>query len=113
MVKVTAPCRGVLHNEGHLSQMVDLAAAAADPTAGSFAVPAGQRQARIRFGPEPSPLKRWDPSLYLALCFSGVCILQWCGRCCPCIHAYAMVHSAGARVQHCMHARMHDWTCLW
>ena len=58
MVNVNAPCRGVLRDEGHLSQMVDLAAAAADPTAGSFVEPTGQRQARIRFGPEPSPLKR-------------------------------------------------------
>ena len=58
MVNVNAPCRGVLRDEGHLPQMVDLAAAAADPTAGSLVVPTGQRQARIRFGPEPSPLKR-------------------------------------------------------
>ena len=63
LVNVNAPCRGVLRDEGHLSQMVDLAAAAADPAAGSFVVPAGQRQARIRFGPEPGPLKRRGHSL--------------------------------------------------
>ena len=58
LLTTTAPCRGVLHDEGHLSQMMDLATAAADPAAGSFVVPTGQCQARIRFGPEPSPLKR-------------------------------------------------------
>ena len=58
LVNVTALCRRVVHDKGHLPQMVDLADAAADPVAGSFVVPAGQRQARIRFGPEPSPLKR-------------------------------------------------------
>ena len=57
-MNVNVFCRGVLHDEGHLSHMVDLASAAADPAAGRFVVPAGQRQARIRFGPEPSPLKR-------------------------------------------------------
>ena len=46
-----------------MSQMMGLAAAASDPAAGSFVVPPGQKQAHIRFGPEPSPLKRSDIAL--------------------------------------------------
>ena len=40
--------------------MMGLAADTSEPAAGSFMVPPGQRQPRIRFSPEPSPLKRWD-----------------------------------------------------
>ncbi|CAL5219929.1 g1861 [Coccomyxa viridis] len=50
--------RGMGQDRGHVSQMMGLAAAASDPAAGSFVVPPGQKQAHIRFGPEPSPLKR-------------------------------------------------------